>query len=168
MSDKIKVFLSILFFAAAIITPLFGIATTIAALFGWIDASPWTGVGIAVVPFLVFFTIGGGLLAWVEDLSWLGVSLPFLAGTMYTLVDLVPIPIDDAAATTVGAIFTFLLALRKEPNTPKWVFLPLIAAGAYALLGGTIPGPVDELVVDIVALLIAGYGVSRADGAGEE
>ncbi|MCJ7701797.1 MAG: hypothetical protein MUO62_09455, partial [Anaerolineales bacterium] len=63
---------------------------------------------------------------------------------------------DDA-----GAIFTFILTLRKQPGTPRWVFVPLVGAGIYALLGGAIPGPADELLVDTVALILAWLGTRQ-------
>ncbi len=39
--------------------------------------------------------------------------------------------------------------------------MPLLAAGVYAFVGGTIPGPIDEAMVDILAFVIAWIGVWR-------
>jgi uncharacterized membrane protein YccC len=64
-------------------------------------------------------------------------------------------------AVTFGAIFSFLLALRRNPNTPKWVFIPLIIAAAYTFFGGIIPGGLDEIIVQILAFLTYAYGSSR-------
>lgn len=77
-------------------------------------------------------------------------------------------PIDDAAAVAAGAIFSFVLALRKEPETPKWIVFPLFAAGLYTLVGGIIPGPVDELLVDAVSLGIATYGTVKQLRSGSD
>lgn len=164
MIDKIKISAAVLFFIGAVTFPLLGIATTIASLFGWLDQNPISLILLTIAGFLLLFLLGSILLYSVEDISWLTVTLPYLVGAIYgVLPDLLPIAVDDAAATTAGAIFTFLLAVHKDPRVPKWILLPLLGAGVYALLGGTIPGPLDELLVDLVALLVAGYGMKKSD-----
>jgi hypothetical protein len=53
-------------------------------------------------------------------------------------------------------------------ETPKWIVLPLLAASLYTLVGGVIPGPVDELLVDIIGLGISTYGATRQLRSGSE
>ena len=75
---------------------------------------------------------------------------------IYCVPDSIPlVTADDAAATTIGALLSYGIALRKQPNTPKWIIIPLVTAGIYTFFGGVIPGPIDEVFVDVVALVIA-------------
>ena len=162
MSDRSKTILAVLFFIGALILPFAGL------IIGWWKWNPQTGIFIMAGMFLAMFVIGGMLLTRVKDISWLTVSLPYVFGALYGfLPDFIPFSVDDAAATTAGAIFSFVLALRKNPDTPKWVFLPLVAAGIYAFWGGYIPGPVDESLVDVLAIIIAGIGASQGRDTGE-
>ncbi len=159
MSDKIKTFLALVFFTLGVTVPLIGVATFVASALGWIKVEPWVGITIAIVTLLVFFAIGVALLTGVKDLSWLSVSLPFLFSMAYTILpDMIPFHLDDAAVMTAGAIFSAFLTIQKNPASPRWVILPLIGAAAYTLLGYTLPGPIDEMLVDILALLVAAYG----------
>jgi hypothetical protein len=159
MADKVKTILALLFFSLGVTLPLIGVMTTIASALDWIQTEEWIGLAITIGTFVVFFGIGGLFLLWVEDLSWTTASLPFLFSTLYSfLPDFIPISIDDAAAMTAGAIFSAFLTIRKNPNTPRWIIVPLMGAAVYTLLGGILPGPVDELLVDILALLVAAYG----------
>jgi len=162
MSDKIKTLLALVCFALGVTLPLVWVAASVASVLGWIDTNAWIGVALAVATLLIFFLIGVALLASVKDLSWLTVSLPFLFSSLYTLFpDLIPFSIDDAAAMTVGAIFSAFLAIRKNPDAPRWIILPLLGAAGYTLVGGPIFGPLDEMLVDILALLVAAYGARR-------
>jgi hypothetical protein len=157
MSDRVKTFTALLCFLAALILPLVGL------LVGWWKWNVTTGIWMMVGIFLVLTVLGGLILLRVKDLSWLGVYLPYIFGAAYGfLPDLSPIALDDAAATTAGAIFSALLALHKKPGTPKWIWIPLLAAGIYALVGGFIPGPVDEFIVDAAALVVAWLGTRQA------
>lgn len=76
-------------------------------------------------------------------------------------------PIDDAAAVAGGAILSFSLWLRKQPDTPKWIILPWLAASLYTLVGGLIPGPVDELIVYFISSGVSIYGARSALSAPE-
>jgi hypothetical protein len=53
------------------------------------------------------------------------------------------------------------LALRKQPDTPKWAFIFLVGAGIYTFFGGFIPGPLDEFFVDAAALLLTWFFAHR-------
>jgi hypothetical protein len=57
------------------------------------------------------------------------------------------------------------LVQKKQAGTSKWVFIPLLAAGLYALLGGFLPGPIDEFIVDSIALILAWVGTRRKSKA---
>jgi hypothetical protein len=164
MNDKIKTFLALIFFALGVTLPLIGVAASVASVLGWIQTDPWVGVAIAVATLIVFFVIGVALLAGVKDLSWLTVSLPFVFSALYSWIpDLIPFSIDDGAAMTAGAIFSAFLAIRKNSNAPRWVALPLIGAAVYTFFGGALPGPIDEMLVDILALAVALYGARPKD-----
>jgi hypothetical protein len=153
MNDKLKTLLALICFVAALTLPLLGLA------YGWWRWNVLTGLIIMTAIFIFFFAAGALALARVRDLSWLGTSLPFLFGGLYTaLPDLIPLQADDAIATTSGALLSYALALRKREGARWWVILPLIAAGIYAFWGNLIPGPVDEIVVNLAALLVAGAG----------
>lgn len=159
MSDRAKTFTAVLCFLAALILPLVGL------LVGWWQWDITTGIWMMGGTFLVLAALGGLILLQVKDLSWLGVYLPYIFGAAYGfLPDAVPLSLDDAAATTAGAIFSALLAVRKQPGTPKWIWIPLMVGGIYALAGGFIPGPIDEFIVDAAALGIAWLGTRQGKG----
>jgi hypothetical protein len=157
MSDRFKIFIAVVLFVAALVLPFIGLGV---GLYNW-DVE--TGIYMMVGTFFILFILGGIVLFRVRDLSWLTVSLPYLLGMGYTLSpDLIPLGGDDAAVTAVGSVMAYLLALRKDPRTPKWIIIPLLLAAGYALIGGPIPGGLDELIVNILAITVAGYGVNRA------
>ncbi len=160
MTDKIKTLLALMFFISALIFPVAGL------IFGFIQQDILTGFLLMAAIFLGFCLLGVLMLNWVKDLSWFAVGLPYIFSALYGfLPDTIPFSADDAAVTTVGALFTYGLSLRKNPNTPKWIFIPLIAAGLYALVGGTIPLGFDEALVDLIALLIAWAGMRQGQPA---
>lgn len=156
MADKTKTCLSVLFFASMFILPLVALAI------GWVGWDFRTGAIVALITFAVFFLLAGILLATVKDLSWVAVSLPFLFGFIYSVLpDLLPGPVDDAVVFAAGALLTFALWLRKQPETPKWIVFPLLASSLYTLVSGLIPGPVDDLLVAAIGAGVAIYGASR-------
>ena len=162
MNDNNKTCLATVFFISMFVFAFIGL------VIGWVGWDVKTGVIVAGVLFAIFFLMGGITLAIVKDLSWFAVSLPMLAGLLYTIMpDFIPGPIDDAAAMASGAIFTFTLWLRKQPETPKWIVFPLLAAGVYTLVGALIPGPVDELLVTAIAGGVSAYGYLRDGKNGE-
>ncbi len=153
MADRLKIILAFLLFLGALILPLAGL------YLGWRQWDASTGFILMAGVFLIMSILGGLLLLSIKNLSWLSVYMPYLFGAVYGfLPDTIPFSVDDAAATTAGAIITFTLALRKQSETPKWIIIPLLAAGIYALLGGFVPGPADEFLVDALALILAWIG----------
>lgn len=146
MKDQTKTCLSVLAYLSMIIFPAVGF------LIGWIGWNIRTGIVTALILFAVFFLLGGGFLASVKNLSWFAVSLPIIGATIYTVLpDFLPGPLDDTIVMAAGAILTFTLWLRKQPETPKWIIFPLLMASLYTLVAGLIPGPVDELIVTAIA-----------------
>ncbi len=158
MTDKLKTIFAILILFLSLIMPVAGM------LYG---LGRWDALTILLVMgaiFVVLFAGGVLVLATVNDFTWMTASLPFLFSSFYTILPDFPGPVDDAAVTSAGALITYFFALRRNETTPKWVIIPLLLAGVYTLLGGSfLPGPIDEVVVDVVALLIAGYGARTAE-----
>lgn len=59
-------------------------------------------------------------------------------------------------------MLTFVLWLRKQPETPKWIIFSLLVASLYTLVGGLIPGPVDELIVTAISGSTSVYGAIKS------
>ena len=132
---------------------------------GWLGWDLRTGVVTAALVFALMFLTSGIILATAKDPSWFVVMLPFLFGLIYALLpDVIPGPIDDAAAVAAGAILSFTLWLRKQPETPKWIIFPWLAASLYTLVGNLIPAPVDELIVYAISIGASVYGMRRVLG----
>lgn len=160
MADKLKTIIAFLLFLGSLILPIFGL------MVGWRRWDATTGFILMFAIFLIMIILGSLVLLGVKDLSWLTVYMPYIFGTVYGfLPDTIPFSVDDAAATTAGAIFSYLLVQRKQSGTSTWVLIPLLAAGLYALLGGFVPGPVDEFLVDAFALILAWVGTRRKSKA---
>ena len=145
MRDETKMRLSVLAYFSMIVLPPVGI------LIGWIGKDIRTGLVTGLILFVVFFFLGCVFLAIVNNLSWFAVSLPLIVTTIYTMFpNLLPGSFDDTVVMTAGVMFTFVLWLRKQPETPKWIIFPLLMASLYTLVGDFIPGPVDELIVTVI------------------
>lgn len=157
MPDQTKTCFSVLAFISMFILPVVGF------LIGWIGWDIRTGILTASILFAVFFLLGGIFLAIVRDLSWVSVSLPLIGATIYSILpNFLPSPIDDTVVMAAGAMLTFVLWLRKQPETPKWIIFPLLMASLYTLVGDLIPGPVDELIVTAISGGISAYGAIKS------
>ena len=44
---------------------------------------------------------------------------------------------------------------------PKWILGPLLGAALYTVVGSVIPGPVDELIVGIIATGAVAFEVNK-------
>jgi len=130
MMDKFKLVLAGLLLVLSLVLPMLGL------LFGWWYWDAFSGILLMVGTFLILIIFSGFLLLSIKDISWFSVFLPYIFGTVYGfLPDSIVFSLDDAVALTAGAIFTHALTIRKQPGTPRWIILPLLAAGGYALIG---------------------------------
>lgn len=154
-SDRNKGYLSCTFMLLAFILPLVGFAI------GWGQWDVQTGAAIGGgIFFLLMFT--AVLVAFtIEHLSWLFTFLPLLSSFIYSIApDFIPGPAEDAVVVAVGAFFTLVLIVKKI--APSYVLLAVVVTGLYAWFGREwVPGPVDELVVFLVVLLL-GFVAHRA------
>jgi hypothetical protein len=180
MKDHIKAWLALLFFALALILPLFSLAT------GWlawdgrrlsIDWPEWNwrtlafegtrwdwriGVSAAAFTFAVCFVLGLWLALRVDAPNWAEILLPFATGIGYSVLNVIPLPFDDFLVTAAGAVASYTMALKRYTDAPRWIIAPPLVAAAYTLLGEFIPGPVDELAVSMVAALISSFAAARS------
>ena len=157
MSDRIKILIAMALFVSSLVLPWIGLGV---GLYNW-DIE--TGLVIMTTVFFVLFMLGGVVLFRVKDLSWLTVSLPYLFGVYYTLSpDLMLLGMDDAAVTAAGSLVAYVLAIRKDPRTPRWIIIPLLLAVVYMFFGGSISGGIDELIVNLLVIVVSGYGINRA------
>ncbi len=158
MPDRTKTCLSAFAFISMLVLPVVGF------LIGWIGWEIRTGIITASILFALFFLLGGIFLAIVGDLSCVSVSLPLVGATIYSILpNLLPSQIDDTVVMAAGTMLTFVLWLRKQPETPKWIIFPLLMASLYTLVGGLIPGPVDELIVTAISGGTAVYGAIKSN-----
>jgi len=163
MSDRIKIILAAVCFAGALVLPLLGLGV------GWYRWDARAGLVIMLATFLCLFALGGLVLFRLEKSSWLNVSLPYLAGLIYAVSpDLIPLAADDATIAAAGSVVSYALALRKDERTPRWIIVPLLLAAGYMFFGGPIPGGLDELLVNLLAVVITGLGVHKATKKVEE
>ncbi len=143
------------FFAAAATLPLLALAI------GWYVQDLETGIQAGLITFGVLFLISALFALLVNSPSWIDVAMPYLMAVVYAILPTVPGPFDNVVVTGVGGLLTFILWVKKQPDVPKWIVLPLLASAVYALVGGFIPLPFDELIVDGLAILISLWGASR-------
>jgi hypothetical protein len=164
LSDRIKTYLSIFFFALALILPLIGGAI------GWAGWEFKVGVIAATILFAVCFVLGVLFALLVKEPHWFEILTPFVSGILYSVLNFVPLPFDDILVAIAGAVTSYVMALKRYTEAPKWIVAPPLAAAVYTLFGEFIPGPVDELVVSFLAATISSIGAAastRRAGAGE-
>ena len=156
MNDGIKTRLSVLLYASMFVLPVVSLAS------GWTVWDLRAGIVAALLTFATCFVLAGVLLATVRDISWVAVGLPFALGVIYAASpDFILGSFDDAAVLSAGALMTFGLWVRKQPDTPKWIVFPLLVSGLYTLVGDVIPGRVDELLVSAISAGGSGYAAWR-------
>lgn len=156
MNDKSKTRLSALLYLSMFVLP--GVFLAI----GWIGWGFRVGAIAALAIFAVCFVLAGLVLTTVRNLSWIAVAMPFSLGVIYAAMPHFTIAqLDDAVVLAAGALLTFGLWVRKQPDTPKWIVFPLLVCGVYTLVGTAIPGPVDELLVGTISVGTAIAGALR-------
>lgn len=173
MRDRIIAWLSILFFAAALILPLLGLGAGLVT-WNWETASLdwnrgynlWVGLGVALATFAFCFTLGIVLALRVRKPVWPEILLPFVSSMGYSVLNIIPLPIDDAVVSIVGALASYGMAAKRYEGLSKWTLAPPVTAALYTVVGEFVPGPLDELAVGAVAALassiIAGVTSGRA------
>jgi hypothetical protein len=142
----IRTCLSILLFGLAAFLPLLALAI------GWIGWDWKHGAVAAGITFLVFFLAGATPLITLRTPGWAVAFLPLFSGLGYTILpDFIPGGFDDAAALTLGALLTFIIGRKKRPGFSGRSIIPLLIAGLFPLIGGFIPGPIDEFLVTAIS-----------------
>ncbi|GEM_PF-2315246 len=176
--DKTKFYIALCLFVLAVLAPIFVFITAggitifqVVADKNYSNLLPNIGTTLLVASglFLLFAAAAIFVLFQIKDISKLAASLPFIFSTIYStsvadaIPDLAPFVtrVDDTAAVSFGAIFSFLLALRRNKNTPKWILFPLLLAAIYTFFGGIFPSNIDELIVQVLAFLAYYYGISH-------
>lgn len=158
MSDKLKIILAVILFLTALAAPF------VVLYFVTKESGLTWGFAAAAATFVSFFLLSMLLLFRLKDYSWLSASLPYIFGSLYTLMpDTILGSLDDSAMMGLGSLFTTALAFRRNPRTPKWVFLLLFGSALYAFFGGALPGPIDEAIVTMLSYLAYIYGSKKAD-----
>jgi hypothetical protein len=155
MNDRKKSCLSCSLLLAAGLLPLLALGI------GRLASGDWqTGLYAMVITFAVLVLAAIVLMLTIRRPSAWIASLPFAAGLVYTLIpNPIPIPIDAVLAVLIGGLVSYLLALRRWPRLPRWVAIPMLLCCLYNIIGGFIPGPLDEI---IAYAMILGAGASRA------
>ena len=172
MQDRIKGYLSILFFILALVLPL---VSLIAGGIEWdweqgsfaLKEWDWRiSVLAAAIAFALCFALGIVFALWVRRPAWIEILLPFVSGIVYSVTNVIPLPFDDILVAGAGAITSYVLAMRRYTAAPKWIVAPPLVAAGYTLVGEFVPGPVDELAVSalaaIVSSVVAGVSTRRA------
>ncbi len=152
--DKIRAYVGVILTGAMLVLPV------IAFLIGWQMWDARRGILLALVTFAAFFLLSALTFRGIKNPSALLAVIPFVLGMLYQIspADL-PLPIDDTVVQLGGSILSFIMLRRSNPGLPWWTFFALAGSSLYDLLGIAIPGPIDELLVQLLAL----YGVSRAN-----
>jgi hypothetical protein len=162
MTDRNKACLAFMLLFLALILPF--LAAGAATLVAWPAIQPVCTSFVpcvmeilrhAAIPALAVFVIlligSGVLLILIREPSWLLVWLPGALGLIYSLFPFtLPGPIDNGVAFAGGALLTFALWVKKQPDAPRWVIWPILFASLYTFVGGLIPFEVDELLVDLI------------------
>ena len=164
MKDRIKSYLSIFFFALALILPLIG------GFIGWAGWEFKVGVSVAAMLFAVCFVLGVLFALLVREPHWFEILTPFASGILYSVLNLIPLPFDDILVAVAGAVASYVIALKRYADAPKWIIAPPLVAAIYTVFGEFIPGPVDELAVSLLAAAIssaAAAASSRRAGPAE-
>lgn len=163
MKDKQKIRLALFLALCSIIFP------GLALIVGWLGWDFKFGAIGSVVVFAGFFLISGFVLVMVNDVSVLVAMIPFALACIYSIMpDLLPLPIDDTLVVATGAILSFALFLKRDPTIDKKIILSLLFSAVYTLVGGIIPGPVDELLVYSISAGSVVMGAKRALPSGEQ
>jgi len=141
MNDASKITTAVIFIISALVLPFFGL------LGGWAWFDLQRGGEMALIIFLYYLTLSGTFLLFIrEPTRWMA-ALPYIAGVIYSVsIDPIPGGFDDALVMGVMSLLTFILWRKRQPSLSWWAFLPLLGVAAFELIGGFVPGPVDEVL----------------------
>lgn len=130
---------------------------------GWAITQDWQTSGyIMLATFGVLILAAFILMMTIANPSPLLASLPFALGLVYTLIpNPIPIPVDAVAASLIGAVFSYVLWLKRWPAMPRWLAWPMLLCCAFNIIGGVIPGPLDEIIAYFLILGNTGYRLLR-------
>jgi hypothetical protein len=168
VKDRIKGYLSILFFLLALVLPLIGL---LAGGLRWdgeqsrLVLVEWdwrVSILAAAIAFAACFGLGILFALRVRRPAWPEILLPFASGIIYSVTNVIPLPFDDILVAAAGAITSYVMALRRYTTAPRWILAPPLAAALYTLVGEFIPGPVDELAVSALAAVVSSVGAGVA------
>jgi hypothetical protein len=174
MKDRIIAWLAIAFFLAALILPLLSLGAGLVtwdwrtASFGWSKRyNLWVGVAAAIAAFALCFAFGLVLALRVDRPIWPEILLPFATGIGYSVLNIIPLPIDDVIVSVGGALASYGMAAKRYERISRWAMVPALAAALYTIAGEFIVGPVDELLVGAVAAVASSIiaGVSSRQAA---
>lgn len=121
---------------------------------GWLAWDLKTGLIAASVILGVFLAASAVTFLTIDSPSAVVASLPMALGLVYNIIPDIPGPVDDSIVQLVAGALTFLMWKRRDDRFPTWAIIPLAGAGLYALIGGFIPGPFDELLVTLASVSI--------------
>jgi hypothetical protein len=164
LKDRIKTYLSVFFFALALILPLIG------GVIGWAGWELKVGIIAATILFAVCFVLGVLFALLVKEPHWFEILMPFVSGILYSALNFIPLPFDDVLVAIAGAVTSYTMTLKRYTDAPRWIIAPPLAAAIYTLFGEFIPGPIDELAVSALATVISSLGAAastRRAGTGE-
>jgi hypothetical protein len=173
MRDRIFAWLAIAFLLGALILPLLSLGAGLltwdwkSASFGWSEHyNLWVGIAAAVLAFAFCFGFGLFLALRVHRPIWPEILLPFATGIGYSVLNIIPLPIDDAVVSIGGALASYSMAAKRYEQMSRWAVAPTLAAALYTIAGEFVPGPVDEVAVGAIAAIassiIAGVSARRA------
>ncbi len=121
---------------------------------GWLAWDLKTGLIVAGVIFGAFLAASSITFLKIGDPSAVVASLPMALSLLYNIGPDIPGPVDDSIVQVIGGALTFFMWKRRDDRFPTWAIIPLAGAGVYALIGGFVPGPFDELLVTLASVSI--------------
>ncbi len=121
---------------------------------GWLAWDLKTGLIAASVILGAFLAASAVTFLKIEAPSAVIASLPMALGVLYNIAPDIPGPVDDSIVQLIAGALTFFMWKRRDDRFPTWAIIPLAGAGVYALIGGFIPGPFDELLVTLASVTI--------------
>ncbi len=121
---------------------------------GWLAWDLKTGLIVAVIILSAFLAASAVTFMRISDPSTVVASLPMALSLLYNIAPDIPGPVDDSIVQLIGGALTYFMWKRRDDRFPTWAIIPFAGAGLYALIGGFVPGPFDELLVTLASVSI--------------